>query len=97
MSENKTLKQFRLIALLEGVSYLLLALTMVLKYAYDIPDPNKVVGMAHGVLFIAYCTYILILLTKHKWSFLDAVLSFIASLLPFGTFIADKMIFRKYS
>ena len=97
MSENKTLKQFRLIALLEGVSYLLLALTMVLKYAYDIPDPNKVVGMAHGVLFIAYCIYILILLTKHKWSFLDAVLSFIASLLPFGTFIADKMIFRKYS
>jgi integral membrane protein len=97
MSENKTLKQFRLIALLEGVSYLLLALTMVLKYAYDIPDPNKVVGMAHGVLFIAYCIYLLILLTKHKWSFLDAVLSFIASLLPFGTFIADKMIFRKYS
>ena len=97
MSENKTLKQFRLIALLEGVSYLLLALTMMLKYSYDMPGPNKIVGMAHGVLFIAYCIYLLILLTKYKWSFLDAVVSFIASLLPFGTFIADKMIFRKYS
>ena len=97
MSSNKTLKQFRLIAVLEGISYLLLAITMVLKYSYDMPGPNKIVGMAHGVLFIAYCVYLLILLTKHKWKFIDAVLSFIASLLPFGTFVADKKIFRKYS
>lgn len=44
----------RLCALLEGISYLLFALTMPLKYMYDIKTPNKIVGMIHGGLFIAY-------------------------------------------
>ena len=46
---------FRVIAILEGISYLaLFAVTMPLKYMADLPMPNKYVGYAHGVLFIAY-------------------------------------------
>ena len=49
------LKLFRATAILEGISYLaLFGITMPLKYWAGIPEPNKIVGYAHGVLFIAF-------------------------------------------
>ncbi|MFN3316530.1 MAG: DUF3817 domain-containing protein, partial [Raineya sp.] len=44
---------FRKVAFAEGISYLLFALTMPLKYIFKIPEPNYVVGLAHGLLFVA--------------------------------------------
>jgi len=89
------LGRFRIVAFLEGISFLLLAFTMILKYQYAMPRPNFVVGLAHGVLFIAY-VYLLIRITViHDWSFRKFALAFLASLLPFGTFVADKHLFTK--
>ncbi len=85
------LKIFRATAILEGISYLLLfGLTMPLKYWADILAPNKVVGYAHGALFIIYVAVALVFCWKHKWSIKRFLILFIASLLPFGTFYADK-------
>lgn len=92
---QKTLKQFQKIALIEGWSYIiLLAVGMPLKYLLHIDLPLKIIGWAHGVLFIIYCIYLLILLIK-KWSFINCFLSFIASLIPFATFILDKKLLQK--
>jgi len=87
------LGRFRLVAFLEGLSYVLLGLTMVLKYKYAIPEPNRVVGMAHGVLFITYVFLLIQVSINHKWGFGKVVLAFIASLVPFGTFYAEKKIY----
>lgn len=59
------------------------------------PDPTYYVGMAHGVLFVAYCIYVVIAWVQYKWSFGKAFLAGIASLLPFGTFVADVKLFRE--
>lgn len=90
---NNSLSRFRLIAFLEGCSFLLLGLTMVLKYHYAMPQPNYVVGMAHGVLFILYVFQLLQVTLQYKWSIGKATLAFAASLVPFGTFYADKKMF----
>ncbi len=87
------LGRFRLVAFLEGLSYVLLGLTMVLKYKYAMPEPNRVVGMAHGVLFIAYIFLLIQVSINHKWGFGKVVLAFLASLVPFGTFYAEKKIY----
>ena len=58
--------------------------------------PNKIVGMAHGVLFIAYCVWVIVVANDKKWNFKTTFLAGLASLLPFGTFIADAKIFKKY-
>lgn len=92
---KNALESFRLVAFLEGCSFLLLGFTMILKYKYAMPGPNYVVGMAHGVLFILYVALLLNVAFKRKWTFLKVVLSFLASLFPFGTFIADKKLFRE--
>ena len=96
MNLKTLIGQLRVLAIAECISYLLLALTMPLKYNYDYPMPNKIVGMAHGVLFIAYCVWVIVVANDKKWNFKTTFLAGIASLLPFGTFIADAKIFKKY-
>jgi integral membrane protein len=91
---EKALSQFRLVAFLEGCSFLLLGVTMILKYKYSMPQPNYVVGMAHGLLFIAYVFLLARVAYIQKWPLIKVSLSFLASLVPFGTFYADKKIFR---
>jgi integral membrane protein len=91
---STSLGRFRFIAFIEGCSYLLLGFTMVLKYQYNMPKPNYVVGMAHGVLFMLYVVLLVQVGLQNKWSFWKMTLAFIASLLPFGTFYADLKLFR---
>ena len=50
LKETKTLKAFRWIAILEGISFIAFFITMPLKYFIEMPTPNKYVGMTHGVL-----------------------------------------------
>jgi len=86
----------RIIGVLEGISYiLLLGICMPLKYVLDIPEPTRPVGMAHGLLFVAYCLLVLIVAKPKQWTFSTIFWALIASILPFGTFVADKKIFRK--
>jgi integral membrane protein len=96
MNFKTLIGQLRILAIAEGISYLLLALTMPLKYMYDMPMPNKIVGMAHGVLFIAYCVWVIVVANDKKWNYKTTFLAGLASLLPFGTFVADAKIFKKY-
>jgi integral membrane protein len=85
----------RLLAILEGISYiLLLGVSMPLKYVFEIPEFTYPVGMAHGVLFVAYCFWVLIVGRTYKWSLLTLFWALLASLLPFGTFVADSKIFK---
>lgn len=90
-----SLGQLRIAGFLEGCSFLLLGLTMILKYKYLLPQPNYVVGMFHGVLFIAYVFLVLKVAFSKKWGFVITLLALAASLIPFGTFVADKKIFSK--
>ena len=80
---------------MEGVSYLLFAVTMPLKYVYGILEPNFYVGMIHGLLFMAYCYLGLYNAIYHKWSFGFSTMVFVASLLPFGTFVMESRYFKK--
>lgn len=81
------LSRFRLIGILEGISYLvLLGIAMPLKYLAGWPHAVKVVGWAHGVLFIAYLIALIAVAFDRRWSIVRIIVAFIASLVPFGTF-----------
>jgi len=85
------LKTFRITAILEGISYLLLfVVSMPLKYLLNIPEPNIYIGYVHGFLFMAYVVLAIIVCYQKAWSFKLFLILFIAALLPFGTFYADK-------
>jgi len=86
----------RLIALLEGVSFLLLlGVAMPLKYYWDMPLAVKYTGMAHGILFIMYVLLVLVVRSDKEWSLKTTFIALIMSIIPFGTFYADVAIFRR--
>lgn len=88
-------KLLRIIAILEGLSFLiLLSIAMPLKYMFDKPEMVKIVGMAHGVLFIAYIILVIVVRELLKWNLKQTFLALIASILPFGTFYVDKKLFK---
>ena len=86
----------RVVGFIEGISYLvLLGICMPLKYVWDYPEPTRPVGMAHGILFVAYIIWVVLVGAEKKWDLKTYFWAFIASLLPFGTFVADAKIFKK--
>jgi len=93
---NTNIGRLRMLAYLEGISFLLLlGVGMPLKYIYEMPKPNLYIGMIHGILFLAYCAWVIIVKTEHKWSISKTFWALIAAFLPCGTFVADKKIFQK--
>ncbi len=93
---KSTVGVLRLTAFLEGLSFLvILFVTMPLKYMGDMPEPNQLVGMIHGLLFVAYIALVLVVKFEVKWSLKTLFWALLASIVPFGTFYADHKIFKK--
>ena len=75
--------RFRILAFAEGVSFLLiLFVSMPLKYWCDIKEPNKVIGMIHVVLFLAYVVMVLFIKMDYNWTNKKTLLALLASVLP---------------
>lgn len=83
---------FRLIAALEGISYLALFYNMLVNKPTNPELYQKLlypIGMTHGILFVLYVVLAIYLKTEYKWSMKKLGLILLASLLPFGTFYSD--------
>jgi integral membrane protein len=84
------LKTFRILALLEGISYILLLFVGVpLKHWGGNDILVKGLGMPHGLLFVAYIILAIALKDSQKWNLKDMFIILIASILPLGTFYVD--------
>ena len=82
---------FRIIAFLEGVSYILLLFIAVpIKYSLGDSTYVKLLGMPHGVLFVAYLLFAIIIKNNEKWNKTELFIVLICSIVPFGTFYIDK-------
>ena len=85
------LRFFKIIAIVEGISALLLFFFAVpMKYIFDIPIFVKHIGMAHGVLFTVYIIIATILKFKEKWNWKKYIEICLASIPPFGTFYIER-------
>lgn len=85
------LTSFKWVARGEGISLLILIfLAMPLKYIWENPSWVRVVGMIHGVLFVAYVAWSIWLYIELKWSIKQLFLVILASIIPFGTFYVEK-------
>ena len=78
MNTNDLLKYFRTVALIEGFSWFLLIIAMILKYGFEILQPIKFTGWFHGLFFVIYCALLFLLFVKRRFNFKD---SFFSSLL----------------
>jgi integral membrane protein len=87
---------FRLIALLEGISFLILILIGVpFKYFQNNDAIVKAIGMPHGLLFIFYVFASYVIKQKLNWSIKTYAIIISAAVIPFGTFYTDLKYLRK--
>jgi integral membrane protein len=87
--------RLRFVGFWEGWSYLLLlGIAMPLKYWAGMPGFVRVVGMAHGLLFVAYVAALGITARSAGFTLGRTAVLFVASLLPFGPFLADRGLAR---
>ena len=92
---NKIFDRFCTIALLEGISCVLLfCITMPLKYTLGWEKLSYWTGMAHGILFITYGILLVVAWRTYRWNFGKAAILFLASLVPFATFWAERKLRR---
>ena len=89
------IKILRVISYLEGISYILLLFIAVpIKYYANDPSFVKLLGMPHGLLFVAYVILSLVNSKKYNWSFIKTIVVLISSIIPFGTFYVDYKYFK---
>lgn len=86
-------KNYLTVGKIEGYSYLaLLFIAMPLKYLADLPMAVRIAGSLHGVLFVAFVVFIVLMLIKKQLSVENAIYAFMLSLVPFGTFFLKKVL-----
>jgi integral membrane protein len=91
IQSNNLVNWFRKVAIAEGISFLVLILiAMPLKYFAGLPEAVKMVGWAHGVLFVGYQVLAFGVMVNAGKNFFWLMKAFIASLVPFGTFVFDR-------
>jgi integral membrane protein len=87
---------FKITALLEGVSYILLLFVAVpVKYLANDPQYVKLLGMPHGILFLAYIVLAIMLASDLKWNRNTILIVLAASIIPFGTFYVDRTYLKR--
>jgi integral membrane protein len=90
------LRQLRLVALLEGTSFLvLLFIAMPLKYLAGLPLAVRIVGSVHGVLFLMFMAVLYRAGTARGWPLRRWLIAFGSSVVPFGTFMFDGSLRRE--
>ena len=90
------LRQLRLVAFLEGSSFvLLLFVAMPLKYLAGYPLAVRIAGSIHGALFLLFLVALYRAAGDRAWPLRRSLTAFVTSLLPFGTFVFDASLRRE--
>ena len=90
------LRQLRLVAFLEGSSFvILLFVAMPLKYLAGLALAVRIAGSIHGALFIWFVVALYRAARNRDWPRRRSVTAFVASILPFGTFVFDASLRRE--
>ncbi len=86
-------KIFKYTAISEGISFLILLANMLVIKPTNLELYKSLlfpIGMAHGVLFIGYVLFAILLKFKLNWDCGKLGIILVASLLPFATFWVEK-------
>ena len=81
---------FRIVAVLEALSWFALLFTMYLKYGLNQPEPNQVTGMAHGILSVLYVGLAIQIAADVTWGKKQLIIALVASLIPGATIYVER-------
>lgn len=91
------IRNFRYVALIEATSFLLLLVASYVKHFQDEPLGVEVLGPVHGLLFVAYVVFALMLRDPMGWNAKTTLLILAGAVVPFGGYFVDRWLERNES
>jgi integral membrane protein len=92
------LLRYRVMAYVTGVLLIVLVfVAMPMKYFGDDPTLVRVVGIAHGWLYMAYLVTALQLALQARWAIGRTILVALAGTIPFASFVAERKVVHELS
>ena len=85
-----SLSWFRIVALAEATSFVLLLVATAIKYGLDREEGVSVLGPVHGVLFLVYVGMTLLLWRQERWSLGTVLVTLAGAVLPLGGFYVER-------
>lgn len=82
--------RFRLVAILEAITWATLLTAMFFKYALHNEAAMMVAGMLHGTVFLAYVLVTLLVAPLLGWKLGTTMLALVASIPPFGSVVFER-------
>ena len=95
MTGSKSIQVLRLVALIEGLSWLVLIAAMIYRARTGHHEPVSWAGRVHGGLFCLFGLSLLIAWIQTGWQIAFAFLIGLSSLIPLGFLLADPHLRRK--
>lgn len=84
-------RAFRIVAVLEAISWLALIVATIVKYTADNALGVHIMGPIHGVLFLAYVALVLFeVRIKLRWDARTTLIVLADSIIPGGGFLAAR-------
>lgn len=85
-----TIRWFKVLALAETVSYLVLLAASVIKRTMDMPEPVSVMGLIHGVIFLLYVMLALQVRERVGWNGWATIMVIVAAAVPLGGLLVER-------
>ena len=82
-------KRFRLVAILEAITWLALLIAMFFKWVLGHTEAVAIPGMVHGIVFVLFVVVSLVTAVQLRWSVVVTGLALISSIPPFGTLVFE--------
>ncbi|WP_344069891.1 DUF3817 domain-containing protein [Streptomyces crystallinus] len=96
--KKSVLTRYRVMAYVTGVLLVLLTLGVIAKYLLDMDgaaDFTKVVGIAHGWLYVLYLVFAFDLGSKAKWPVGKQLWVLLAGTIPTAAFFVERKVSRE--
>ncbi|MFV0534293.1 MAG: DUF3817 domain-containing protein [Cumulibacter sp.] len=88
-------RAYRIVSVAEMITWALLIIGMVGKYAFDFDALVFPFGLIHGTAFVAYAATALIVGLNQRWPFGRIVGAVAMAIVPFGTLPLDRSLERR--
>jgi integral membrane protein len=85
-----TIRWFKVLALAETVSYLVLLAASVIKRTMDMPELVTIMGPIHGVLFVLYVILALQVRERVGWNGWTTIMVIVAAAVPLGGLLVER-------
>ena len=96
--KKSVLTRYRVLAYVTGVLLVLLTLGVIAKYVLDMDgaaDFTRVVGIAHGWLYVVYLVFAFDLGSKAKWPVGKQLWVLLAGTIPTAAFFVERKVTRE--